>query len=514
MSLLGSLIQNSARIGAFAETNRLTPADQQYYELYALLRKARNTAFGRFYGFTDIRESYNMIEAFQRQVPAADYNALYDRWWSQAYLCDSPDVCWPGRVPYYALSSGTSQAASKIIPVTEDMFKSMKRGSRRLFYDMNNFSLRPNQFTKHMLMVGSCTAPKREGLHWSGDLSGILGLNRPIWLERYYRPGREITDLPEWNMRIDRIAEEAPGWDIGFAVSNPMWLQLILERIIDRYKLEHIHQLWPNFNVFVHGSVFFDPYRPSFEKLLGHSINYVDSYLASEGFFAYQRHPSNRAMKMLTDCGIFFEFVPFNDQNFDENGDLRSPYPEAHTLYDVREGENYAMLISTTAGAWRYLLGDTVQFTDAANAEMKLTGRTKQYLSVCGEHLSIDNLNAAVQRADELLNVGIREFTVAGVRDENGTDWKHHWFVSVENNSVSAEAIAKVLDEALAQLNDDYAVERIYALKKVELQIVPNDIFLNWLENRGKMNGQAKVPRVLKGKNFEEFVAFAKEAGY
>lgn len=509
MSILGSLIQKGARLGALAgQQVRATPAEHQQKQLTNLLRKARDCAFGRQHRFSSILFSADMARAFREQVPATDYHGMYDQWWQQGHLCDTPDVCWPGTTPYYALSSGTSQSASKYIPVTEDMLRYIRRGSRRMLFDMAHFGLTPRNFTKHMLMVGSCTSPKREGLHHTGDLSGIIGLNRPRWMEHFYRPGRHITDLPDWDDRIARIADEAPQWDVGFAVANPMWLQLIIERIISQYHLNNIHELWPNFSVYVHGGVFFDPYRASFEHLLGKPIHYVNSYLASEGFFAYQQRPGDADMRLLTDAGIYFEWVPFNNKNFDENGDLRTSEPETHTLEEAVPGQTYAMLISTCSGAWRYLLGDTVVITDPYRGMMRINGRTKQFLSVCGEHLSIDNLNAAVQEADAQLNAGIREFTVGGVRE--GTYWAHQWYVSMDNPNVKAADFARVVDEALCQLNDDYAVERKYVLRNIHAEVLPNATFMGWLENRGKFNGQAKIPRVMKNTQLEDFQAYLK----
>ena len=512
MSIIGSLIRQGTRLGAFAERKRLTPAEQQQIQLFELLHKARNTAFGRYYGFHEALYAPNTYQAFRQQAPATDYQGMYDRWWSQAHRNDLPDICWPGQTPYFALSSGTSQSATKYLPVTDDLLRGMKRGTRRLFFDMARFGIPNSQYTKQMLMVGSCTKPAREGQHWTGDLSGILGLNRPLWMERYYRPGRHITDLPEWSDRIERMAEEAPHWDIGFAVSNPMWLQLILERIIEKHGLQHIHQIWPDFSVFVHGGVFFEPYQSTFEQLLGRPVQYVNSYMASEGFFAYQNQPGQRAMQLLTDCGVYFEFVPFNQENFDENGDLRSAQPVTVTLDEVRCHENYALLISTSAGAWRYLLGDTIQFTDTERGFIQLTGRTKQFLSVCGEHLSIDNLNEAVRRSDVKLQAGIREFAVAG--KQAGSKWAHQWYVSVENQNITPEQFAQSVDEELCRLNDDYAVERKYALREIRVRFLANEVFLKWLEQRGKMNGQAKIPRVMKGAQLEDFEAFVMAHGF
>ncbi|MBL7829205.1 MAG: GH3 auxin-responsive promoter family protein [Saprospiraceae bacterium] len=507
MSILGTIIQKSAKLGALVDNPRHTPVELQYQQLMELLREARYTAFGLEYGFHELMWADDPIEAFKKAVPATDYNGIYEKWWSKSHLEDASDVCWPGVVPYYALSSGTSQSASKYIPITEDLLRGMKKVSRRLFFDLTNYGIPASQYTKQMLMIGSSTQLQRQGNHWFGDLSGILGLNRPFIMERLYRPGRHITDLTEWGDRIEKIADEAPGWDVGFAAGNPMWLQLMLERIVDKHGVKNIHELWPNFSLFVHGGVLIDPYIPSLAGLFREPILYLDSYTASEGFFAYQQHPENRSMKLMTDSGIFFEFVPFNDKNFNEDGDLRSEQPESLRLDEVKEGVHYALLLNTVAGVWRYLLGDTIQFTNVENAEIRVTGRTKQFLSACGEHVSIDNLSAAVRAVDEQLRAGVGEFSVAAVRE--GTGWAHQWFVSLENPAVTEEEFVRVIDAELSRLNDDYAVERRYALRQVRAKFLPNEVFMNWLSKRGKMNGQAKVPRVLKGvqlADFEEFI--------
>lgn len=511
--IIGTIIQQSAKIGAFVDKPRQSPISQQEQQLRELLHEARHTEFGEEYRFKRLLDEQDVELAFKQAVPVMDYQAIYDRWWVKAHLEDQPDVCWPGIVPYYALSSGTSQSSTKYIPLTEDMLRMMKRGSRRLFYDMaKNYGLAPEHYTKQMLMVGSCTQQKRVGYHWEGDLSGIMGMNRPRIMERSYRPGRHITDLPDWGERIERIAEEAPHWDIGFSVSNPMWLQLILERIIEKHKLANINEIWPSFNVLVHGGVPIEPYKPTLEPLFDKPILYMDSYGASEGFLAYQERPDHRPMKLLNDCGVYFEFVPFDEEYFDDNGDLRTNQPKSLGLADVETGKHYAILLSTVAGAWRYLLGDTVQFTDVEKAELRITGRTKQFLSACGEHISIDNLCDAVRAVDEKLRAGIGEFAVTGHRE--GTFWAHQWYISAENQSVNPDMLVKALDEELCRLNDDYAVERRYALRSVRAQMLPNQVFLDWLHKRGKMNGQAKIPRVLKGQQLEDFKTFIGEHGY
>jgi hypothetical protein len=511
MSLIDALIQKGARLGALYQQNSPDLRTQQQLQLEWLLTKARHTEFGLYYGFQEILQTSDPLKAFREKVPAFDYNELYRKWWHKTHTEDRQDVCWPGHVPYYALSSGTSQSASKFIPVTDDMLRAMRRSSRRLALHLAGCPVRGRHIAHPMLVVGSSSNLQREGQHYYGDLSGIIStrLSKAALLSRYCRPGKEISNLPDWNERIDRIAEEAPNWDIGSAAGNPMWTQMILERILERYRLQHIHEVWPNFNIFVHGGVFFEPYRPAFERMLGQPVHYVDSYMASEGFFAYQKAHDDRALNLLGDSGVFFEFVPFDDENFDENGDLRHANPVSYNLNEVEEGKTYALLLSTCAGAWRYLLGDTIRFTNPHQGAFNITGRTKQFLSVCGEHLSIDNLNAAIMEVDIALQAGVREFCVVGIR--YGSGWKHKWYVSMDNASVSPQTFGAAVDQALCRLNDDYAVERKYALQKVEVTIIPNRLFIDWLEYRGKMNGQAKIPRVLKGAQLEDFERFLKD---
>lgn len=505
MYLLGHFIKSGIRLGATRPQPKTPPVHQQKKTLVRLLRTAADTAFGRHYAFREILGRPNPVRAFQEQVPIHDYDKMYDTWWSRARQ-DEPDVCWPGQIPWFALSSGTSNAASKYIPVTPDIIRSMKKVSRRLFCDMAHFNLPADLFTKQMLMVGSCTNLTPEGNHWVGDMSGIIGLNRPFWLKKYYRPGREITAVPEWKERIDRIAAEAPNWDIGFIVGNVAWVQMIFEQIIARHGLRDIHDIWPNFSLLVHGGIFFEPYRQTFEQLLGKPVQYVDSYMASEGFIAYQPGPQSRLLRLVTDAGIFYEFVPFNEQHFDDNGNLL-PGARAVTLAGVQAGQQYALLLNTDAGAWRYLLGDTIQFEDVQQTAFKVTGRVKHYLSVVGEHLSVDNMNTAIRLTDLKMGAGVKEFAVAAV--QHGSHWAHQWYISSDNPYLNATEFAANLDASLMDINDDYRVERQYALQEVRVELLPHSVFYRWLEEHGKLNGQAKIPRVLKGAtqaNWEEYV--------
>jgi GH3 auxin-responsive promoter len=262
--------------------------------------------------------------------------------------------------------------------------------------------------------------------------------------------------------------------------------------------------VWPNLRVYVHGGVSFDPYRKGFEKLLGRPISYIETYLASEGFIAYQASPRHGSMKLVLNNGIFYEFVPFNDNNFLPTGEL-SPKAKTVPIDEVEEGKEYALLLSTCAGAWRYLIGDVIKFTSVEESEIVITGRTKHFLSLCGEHLSVDNMNKAIEMVSDELNIDIKEFSVAGI--PHGTLFAHHWYVGTDQ-AVDALLLKERLDHFLKNLNDDYATERSAALKDVYVDVLPVKTFYGWMESMGKSGGQNKFPRVLKNAQLEEWQKF------
>ena len=247
-----------------------------------------------------------------------------------------------------------------------------------------------------------------------------------------------------------------------------------------------------------------EPYRKSFEKLFGKPVTFIETYLASEGFLAYQSRQDAEGMKLVTNEHIFLEFVPFEDKNFDADGNIK-PDAEALMIHEVEEGKDYALLISTSAGTWRYLIGDTIKFTDKEHCEIVITGRTKHFLSLVGEHLSVDNMNKAIQLVSEELNISIPEYTVVG--EPHGNFFAHHWYVACDDRVNSDELRIKI-DNALKEINDDYAVERNSALKEVYLDILSEDCFMKFMASKGKIGGQHKFPRVLKGKMLDDWKKF------
>ncbi len=477
---------------------------QQNRVLKKLLKKAKNTEFGQTYHFDNILLQKNIAKAFQDSVPVFDYDKIYDQWWHQT-LEGKPDVCWPGKIKYFALSSGTSGSASKYIPITNDLLRGNRIIMIKQLLSLRKYeNLQVKSIRKGWLMLSGSTELQEGPGYYAGDLSGITAQKVPFWFTPFYKPSKEIARTKDWNEKLIEIVDVAPQWDIGFVVGVPAWIQMCMEMIVERYKLKNIHELWPNLAFYVHGGVSFDPYKKGFEKLLGKPIQYVETYLASEGFIAYQERQSERGMKLNTGQHIFLEFVPFNNKNFDASGDIVEN-PEALLIDEVEEGKDYGILLSTSAGAWRYLIGDTVRFTNKERAEIIITGRTKHFLSLVGEHLSVDNMNKAIQLTGQKMNISIPEFTVSGV--PHGSFFAHHWYVAC-NTTVDAQELRFNIDNYLKELNDDYAVERNSALKDVLVTVLPERKFMDFMESRGKLGGQNKFPRVMKGKLLEDWVGF------
>jgi hypothetical protein len=506
MEILGSLIKNTLtfrkNIGKVRRKGSST--NQQRKTLLKLLTKARYTKFGEHFEFDSILLATNPEKMFQKMVPIYDYDRIFAEWWHKA-INNEADVCWPGKIKYFALSSGTSGAPSKQIPITSSMLRSMRKTGVRQVLSLTNYGFSEEFFQKGVMIIGGSSDLQNMGHYYQGDLSGINATKMPFWTSPFYKPGKEIVRLRDWNAKIEEIINHAPEWDISMITGVPAWNQIILEKIVEKYKLRNIHDLWPNLQVFIHGGVAIAPYLKSFEKLFGKKVHYLETYLASEGFIAYQSRKDIRGMELLLDSGIFVEFIPFTENNFHSDGTLKYN-PEVLLIGDVKEDVEYALLISTNAGAWRYMIGDTIKFTSVEYHEIVITGRTKHFLSLCGEHLSVDNMTQAVNNLCTELNIPIREFTVAGT--VNGSNFGHHWFLGIDNPTIQPEVLLEKLDQSLKDLNDDYAVERRHALQHMRLNIVSTSKFYEWMESKGKLGSQNKFPRVLQTKNYADWLNF------
>lgn len=484
------------------------PRSQQIKVLKKLLKKARFTQFGQHYRFDDVLMSNNPGKKFQENVPIFDYNKIYDAWWYKTKE-GSPDVCWPGVIKYFALSSGTSDATSKYIPITKDLIRANTVTSFNQLLSLTRYENIPRSSVgKGWLILGGSTQLQKGPTYFAGDLSGIQQKNIPFWFQGLglYKPGKKIAKERDWAKKLEEVVNNAPNWDIGFIVGVPAWLQLCMEKIVEKYQLKNIHEIWPNLAFYVHGGVAMEPYKRGFEKLLGKPISYIETYLASEGFLAYQNRQDTNGMHLALNNNVFFEFVPFDQKNFDTEGNIVDE-PEAYMVHEIEENKDYAILISTNAGAWRYVIGDTVRLVDRERSEIVITGRTKHFLSLVGEHLSVDNMNKAIQMVAADLNIYIPEFTVAGV--PFGTFFAHQWYVATDD-VVDEQDLKERIDNKLKELNDDYDVERRHALKDVMVKVLPESTFMKFMESKGKIGGQHKFPRVLKGKMLEDWQNFLK----
>ena len=513
ISIVGNLLKRGISLSGFMKLPKTNLAKLQRKTLVKLLNKGRFTQFGEKFGLEDIMNAAlfsndkEFYTKYKKQVPVYDYNKMYKEWWHKT-LEGEKNVTWVGSIKYFALSSGTSEAASKHIPVTKDMVKAIHATSIRQILALSEYkNLPPTLFEKGYLMLGGSTKLQDMGDYFEGDLSGITAGKIPFWFERFYKPGKKIAETKDWAEKLEKITKKAKEWDIGFIVGVPAWIQILMEKIIKEYKVKNIHEIWPNLEIFCHGGVSFEPYKQGFEKLLGRPITYIETYLASEGFMAFQTAPDTD-MALVLNNGIFFEFIPFTDDNFDDDG-VMTEKPQTLMIDEVEDGVEYALLISTVSGAWRYLIGDTIKFTNKKKAEIIITGRTKHFLSLCGEHLSVDNMNKAIELACKKFSIDIREFTVIGKKFEDF--FGHHWYVGTDDK-IDSELLLKEIDNTLCEINDDYPVERKHALKVLKLSVLPTKTFYEFMDSKGKTGGQNKFPRVLKNEvQINEWEDYLKE---
>jgi hypothetical protein len=504
MAVIGELIKKAIDLTGII-TSDPDPFEAQEKVLRNLLETARPTAFGKAYGFSELLQSDDIMAAFQNKVPVHDYDRMFSEWWH--YLLEGhQNVTWPGGQEYFALSSGTT-SNSKYIPVTDDMLNAIRKAGISEITNINAFNLPGQFFTKQILMLGSSTSLIQKDDHQEGEISGISASNLPGWFGGFYKPGREIADIEDWDERVKKIAEEAPNWDIGCISGIPAWVELMLKEIISHNKLANIHEIWPNLMVYTTGGVAFEPYRKSLEQLFARPLVYIDTYLASEGFIAIQKRPDTHSMALFPDNGIFYEFVSFDEDHVDENG-LVKPGAKVLSLAAAEENVEYVLLISTVSGAWRYMIGDTVQITDKSKAEIKITGRTKHFLNVVGSQLSVNQMNDALRVIEQEYDVVIKEFIVAAVH--RGDDYIHKWFLSCDKFPDNA-MVAAALDKTLRENNKNYNVARGRALKGVETELIPEEIFYKWSEDTKKLGGQVKIPRVMKEEEFLKFEAFVRQ---
>lgn len=507
MPIIGKLIKKSTEISYKRSLNKSKEYYHQVITLVKLLERAKGTKFGRTYDFKNTLYEDEVVDSFQSNVPISEYNEFYEKWLKDC-IEGKRDVIWPGRIRHYALSSGTTGSPSKRIPVTINMIRSFQKTALKQLATLHELGLPEAFFQANILAVGGSTNLVKKDTHIEGDLSGILKKYTNPVVTPFTKPGDKITRLKNWEEKLELMVQKAPEWNIGVIAGVPSWCILLVERIIERYNLNSIHDIWPNFQVYMHGGVFMKPYLPRLQKVLSDQVYCLDTYLASEGYFAYQTGVDREGMELLLNNGIFFEFVPFNSEFFNDEGTLRNAF-QALTLNEVEEGVDYALVISTNAGLWRYMIGDLVRFVNKDRKEIIITGRIRQFVSLVGEHLSLGNINEAILKCGQEHGADFSEFCLFA----DGNELRHHWFIGCDI-ALDEEEIMKQIDQEIKDMNDDYASSRKYNLKDPVLRIIPSKAFYQFMESIGKSGAQNKFPRVLNENQTEKWLEFLSNQGY
>lgn len=467
------------------------PIETQNGVLNAHLYHAENTDYGRNYGFKKIRN----YQDFKNQVPVVSYEEIEP--YIERARRGERDVLWPGITRQFAKSSGTTNAKSKYIPITNESLENChyKAGKDLISIYANNHP--DNQlFTNKNLRLGGSAELYHSFNTKYGDLSAILIENLPFWVEITTVPSRKTSLISEWESKLKAIVAEVKNEDVGSITGVPSWMMVLLQRVLQDSGKGTVKELWPNLEVFFHGGISFTPYREQYRKLIGADIHYYEIYNASEGFFGIQdRHGSDEMLLML-DYGIFYEFIPMDE--FGKDG------ARVLSLQDVEIGKNYAIVITTNGGLWRYMIGDTVVFTSLSPYRIKISGRTKHYINAFGEELMIDNVEAALSKACSATGATICDYTGAPIYMEGSESGAHEWVFEFIDLPDDFNLFRTVFDNALKNLNSDYEAKRYnnMTLKEPVIHQAKPNLFYNWMASRGKLGGQNKVPRLSNNRDY------------
>ena len=471
------------------------PHEVQYELFLDLIRTAKKTEFGKQYGFQDI----NNLRAFKENVPIHTYEDIFP--FIQKLLNGKQNVLWPSEIKWFAKSSGTTNAKSKFIPVSQEALDDchFKGGKDMLSIYFNNH---PNSkiFTGKGLAVGGSQQINQFDTNsnsYYGDVSAVIMSNLPFWAQLARTPKLEIALMSEWEEKIEKMAATTINENVTNIVGVPTWTVVLLQRILEITGKKHIHEVWPNLEVFIHGAVSFDPYEALFKKLApSKKMNYLETYNASEGFFGIQDQTTSRDLLLMLDYGIFYEFIPTEN--------LKDEHPETVGLEDVKIDKNYALVISTNAGLWRYMIGDTVKFTSLQPYRIRISGRTKHFINAFGEELIIENAELAMKNACQQTAAIIGDYTAGPRYLEAGKKGGHEWIIEFSELPNDEKKFIEVLDKTLMEVNSDYEAKRYkdIALEAPVVHFAQPGTFYAWMKKRGKLGGQNKVPRLANNREF------------
>ena len=469
------------------ELMREYPFEFQREVFFNLINKSEKTEIGKLYGFKEI----DNIAVFQQRVPVSTYDEISP--YIKRVLAGEPNILWPGTTRWFAKSSGTTADKSKFIPVTEDSLKECHfRGGKDLLAIYLSYYPESRLLEGKSLSIGgSHQINEINNAAYYGDLSAVLIQNLPFWAEFKRTPSLETALMADWEEKMEKIAHETIQDDVTSIAGVPSWTLVLMRRILEITGKNNLLEVWPNMEVFFHGGVSFLPYKQQFLDLFpAETMHYIETYNASEGFFALQDDLSKDDLLLVMDYGVFYEFIPFDKY---EQGKL-----DALTIEEVEKDTNYVLVISTNGGLWRYIIGDTVKFTSLYPHKIKITGRIKQYINVFGEELMNDNVENALKVATEKTGSTIVDYTVAPIFMEDGKKGRHQWAIEFMRPPQNIEYFTDLLDNALKSVNSDYEAKRFkdLTLQKLKIDVVKSGTFYKWLQRKGKLGGQHKVPHL------------------
>jgi len=465
------------------------PHDVQEELFFRLIDQAKGTEFGKKYGFKDIKS----FRQYQENVPIHSYEQLFP--YIDRLMRGEQNILWPSEITWFAKSSGTTNARSKFIPVSQEALDDchFKGGKDLISIYVNNYP-DTKMFTGKGLTIGGSHQINEfdpDSNSYYGDVSAVIMQNLPFWAQMIRTPKLDVALMDKWEEKIEKMARVTAEENVTNFAGVPTWTILLIQKVIEITGKDNILEVWPNLEVFFHGAVAFGPYRDLFKKLIpSDKMNYIETYNASEGFFGIQDQTDSTELLLMLDYGIFYEFVPFH-QIGEEN-------PKTLTLDEVEIGKNYAMLISTNAGLWRYNIGDTIKFTSKDPYRIKISGRTKHFINAFGEEVIIENAETAVTKACEQTGAIIDNFTAAPVYFDEGNKGGHEWIIEFKESPKDFEKFKQVLDLTLREINSDYDAKRYkdMALQPPIIHHVKEGTFYEWMKKRNKLGGQNKVPRL------------------
>ena len=473
------------------ELIRNKPLALQQQVLFDNLKAASQTQYGIKYGFASIKT----YEEFRERVPIVSYEEYQPE--IERARKGEENIFWPGKISWFAKSSGTTNAKSKFIPITKESLETNHFAGGKMMF-ANYLVNHPDTkiFKRKNLRIGGSADIYQEYDTKFGDLSAIMIDNLPFWTDFMNTPNREISLMSDWEVKLDAIASSVVKANVGCLTGVPSWMLVLLNYTLEKTGKSNLHEIWPDLEVFFHGGISFTPYKKNYDAIAGKPMQYYEIYNASEGFFALQDQKENKDLLLLLNAGIFFEFIPMEGNALEQR--------KAVPIEDVELGKNYAVVLTTNGGLWRYMVGDTVRFVSVEPYRVVVSGRTKHFINAFGEEIIIENAETALNEASNKTGATIKDFTGGPIFMQGTEKGAHEWIIEFEKAPNNMDLFVETFDKKLQEINSDYEAKRYnnMTLNAPVIHAARPDLFYDWMKERGKLGGQNKVPRLCNTREF------------